>query len=153
MLLHPAHLFHIGVVAADIESAMQEMSETTDLRWKGGNPVVMDLHLWGEDGRVEMRIAHSIEGPPHFELIQAVPDTPWVLPPGESFQLHHVCYWSDAPAQTCANLEASGLQRIMGKAGSDAGYFRAGNGRIVEILGKARYESLRGWIVGASSTR
>lgn len=153
MLLHPANLFHIGVVAADIESTMQEMSETMDLRWQGGRPAKMNLHLYGEERSVEMRIAHSVEGPPHYELIEAVPDTPWVLPPGEIFCLHHICYWSDTAVSTCADLEASGLERIMGKPGSDGGYFRARNGRIVEILERTRYEGLRDWITGASKTR
>jgi hypothetical protein len=145
--LHPARLFHVGVVAADIDQAMAEMSASLGFAWRGGRARSMELWLYGEPRTVEMRIAHSVQGPPHVELIQAVPDTPWVATPAQG--THHLCYWSDEPAAVCARLEGDpAIRRILGKPGSPSGYFQTSSGLIVEIIGPELHGSLSRWIAG-----
>ena len=141
--LHPAQLFHVGVVAGDFDSAMAEMSANLGLAWCGGKPAHSTLVVFGEERQLEMRIAHSLQGPPHVELIQAVPDTPWAAP---SAGVHHVCYWSDDAAAICARLEATGNRRILGASGTSTGYFQSPSGMIIEIIDRPLYDRLAGWI-------
>ena len=143
--LHPAQLFHVGVVADDIDAAMAELSGNLGLTWKGGRPRASELCLYGEDRQVEMRIAHSIQGPPHIELLQAVPDTPWTTP---SHGAHHLCYWSADSDEVCQALEAAGNRRILGKAGTASGYFLTPGGMIIEIIGEDLRDHLSAWFRG-----
>jgi len=130
--LHPGQLFHVGVVAADLDRAMAEMSRNLGVTWQSGKPRLMDLCLYGEDRQVEMRIAHTVQGPPYLELIQSVPDSPWAEP---SAGVHHLCYWSETAAEVCAALEAAGNRRVLGKPGADGGYFQSASGAIIEVIG------------------
>ena len=143
---HPAQLFHIGVVAEDIDKAMAEMSQALGLTWKGGQPETMDLWLFGEPRRVEMRIAHSVQGPPYVELIQSVPDSPWAMP--AAMGAHHLCYWSDRPAEACAALQAMGATRAMGRPDAASGYFKTPSGMYLEVIGPELRDQLSGWIRG-----
>lgn len=142
-MLHPAQLFHVGVVADDIDAAMRQMSADLGLTWKGGRPAMHDLCVYGEERSIEMRIAHSVEGPPHVELIQAVPGTPWEA---ASAGMHHLCYWSDDAAALCARFEAQGHRRILGRAGAASGYFLSPEGMIVEIIHGDLHDRLAGWL-------
>jgi hypothetical protein len=132
LALHPNQLFHVGVVAEDLDLAIGEMSRNLGLTWKGGRPAMMDL--WLEDGprRVEMRIAHSVQGPPHVEVIQAVPNSPWSAPKAPG--VHHLCYWADDSAAVVAHLELSGNRRVLGKPGSESGYFLSPSGMYIEVI-------------------
>lgn len=142
--IHPTQLFHVGVVASDIDAAMREMSLNLGLEWKGGKPTVLDLCLYGEDRQVEMRIAHSRHGPPYIELIEAIPDSPWALPTGAG--VHHVCYWSEESGAVCARLEASGNRRVLGKIGTASGYFLSPSGMYIEIIHKSLRDHLTAWL-------
>lgn len=130
--LHPAHFFHIGITAVDIDAAMAEMTRNLGIRWVGAKPIDMELCIYGEMRQVRMRIAHSVQFAPQYELIQCVPDTPWAAP---SAGVHHVCYWSEDPASACAALETGGSRRILGRPGAPSGYFQSEAGMIVEIIG------------------
>ena len=46
--LHPAQLFHVGIVCRDIDATMAEMSANLGLTWKGGRPALHDLVIDGE---------------------------------------------------------------------------------------------------------
>jgi hypothetical protein len=143
--LHPAQLFHVGVVAEDIDQAMAEMSKNLGLTWRGGRAKTMDLCLFGEERRLEMRIAHSMEGPPHVELIEAVPGTHWAAPTATG--VHHLCYWSDEAAEICQRLEAdTANQRVTGKPGAPGGYFLTPSGLYIEIIGPELHTQLSDWI-------
>jgi catechol 2,3-dioxygenase-like lactoylglutathione lyase family enzyme len=149
--LHPGQLFHVGVVAADIDAAMTQMSRDLGLTWKGGRPSRQELTLYGEPRSLEMRIAHSVQGPPHVELIQAVPGTPWEAP--AAVGTHHLCYWSDTSAEAGAALEAAGARRVLGKPGAESGYFQFPNGLLVEVIGRELRDKLTAWIKGEGPRR
>lgn len=142
--LHPAQLFHVGVVADDIDAAMREMSQNLGVEWVGGKATEMDLVVFGAKRRIEMRIAHAVQGPPHIELIQAVPGTPWSAPhaPG----VHHLCYWSDHSAEVCQQLEQTGNRRILGEAGANSGYFLTPAGMVIEVIPRQLRDYLSAWI-------
>jgi catechol 2,3-dioxygenase-like lactoylglutathione lyase family enzyme len=146
LALHPGRLFHVGIVTNDFDATLAELTATLGFAWKGGQARVMDLWLYGEPRQVEMRIAHSVQGPPHYEVIASVPDTPW--DPAKA-GVHHLCYWSDRSNEVCAALEAAGYRRVLGQAGSEAGYFISPDGRLTEIIGPTLHGQLSGWIASA----
>jgi methylmalonyl-CoA/ethylmalonyl-CoA epimerase len=113
--LHPARLFHVGVTAVDFDAAKAELSRSLGVEWKGDRPTMMDLVLDGEERRLEMRIAHTVQGPPHIELIRCAPDTPWAQ---ASEGVHHLCYWAEDSVAACAAMEACGARRVTGRPGS-----------------------------------
>jgi len=141
--LHPGQLYHVGVVAEDIDKAKIELA-ALGLTFRGGKPRSMDLILGGEPRTLEMRIAHSEQGPPHVELIQAVPDSPWAQ---AGAGVHHVCYWSEDVAAAGRALEAAGYTRIMGQAGG-GGYFQSGSSVIVEIIPTSTRDFLTSLVSG-----
>ncbi|MGE0386329.1 MAG: VOC family protein [Gammaproteobacteria bacterium] len=147
--LAPERLFHVGIVVDDMDVARAELSALLGLDWAGGEPLRMTLCLYGSEREVTMRIAHSIQGPPHYELIQALPDSPWAAPAARG--VHHLCYSAPDPVATCAALEAAGMQRVLGRAGSGSGYFQAPGGLLVEIVDEAMHARLRGMIARAAA--
>lgn len=146
--LHPAQLFHFGVVCEDIDATMAEMSACLGVTWRGGRLTRMELCIFGEARSVEMRIAHTVEGPPHLELIQALPDSPWSAP--AAVGAHHLCYWSEQPRAVIASLEAAGAMRALGRPGDARGYFRLPGGALVEVLDAETRGRLSSWIRGES---
>ncbi len=137
--LHPGQLFHIGITAVDIDQAMAELSAQLGVTWRAGKPRVMDLVLHGEARQAEMRIAHTVEGPPHLELIQCIPDSPWAE---ASKGVHHLCYFSEDSVAVGLALEAAGHRRILGRPGAETGYFQSASGVIVEVIGRATRDYL-----------
>lgn len=144
IILPPSQILHFGVVARDIDLAMQEMSDNLGVSWTDPSPVVVDIILYGQERTLEMRVAHSLQGPPHMELIEAVPDSPWALP--EATGVHHICYWSDDSVAVCQSLEQRGNRRVMGMSGSDAGYFLSPSGMYIEIVPRELRDNLTQWI-------
>jgi Glyoxalase/Bleomycin resistance protein/Dioxygenase superfamily len=143
-LVHPAQLFHIGVVVEDLPKGIGELSSGLGLTWKGGEPEIVQVWLGGVKRSLEMRIAHSVEGRPHLEVIEAIPGTPWE--PADGLGVHHLCYWSDDSTRLCSELEARGFPRVMGRPGGGSGYFRSPSGVYIEVLPRARCESMAAWL-------
>jgi hypothetical protein len=142
--LHPGQLFHVGFVVRDMDAAMAELGRDLQLNWKGGKPQSMRLQISGEEREIEMRIAHSVQGPPYLELIEARPNTPWDV--NGTIVQHHLCYWSADSAAVCARLEAAGYRRALGASGSGGGYFVSPSGTYIEIINVALRDQLAGWI-------
>jgi catechol 2,3-dioxygenase-like lactoylglutathione lyase family enzyme len=147
--LHPDRFFHTGIVVADIDVAMAELSRSLGVTWKGGWPAVHHLHYFGADQDVELRIAFSVQGPPHVELIEAKEDTLW---PPESYGTHHLCYWSDDAVGDGAGLEAVGYERLSGIPGVGGGYFRSPSGVTVELLTADYHQRLVSWLQRPSTS-
>jgi hypothetical protein len=131
-LAHPATLVHIGLVCRDLDTAKTALATTLGLTWRGGQPESWPLVVDGTPRDLTMKIAHSVEGAPHYELIEAVADTPWVTT--QEVVLHHLCYHSRAGAETCLALEQQGFQRVLGRPGDSCGYFRSPLGFLLEIV-------------------
>jgi hypothetical protein len=64
---------------------------------------------------VELRVAFTLAGPMHVELLQAVPGTVWEL--RERAYLHHTGYWvaADRLASLSHQLDAAGMAREAGR--------------------------------------
>lgn len=149
--LLPGQLFHVGVVADDIDAAMADMSRALGLTWKGGQPERRETCLYGEERSIEMRAAHSVQGPPHVEVIQSIPGTPWETPAAAG--AHHLCFWTDNSTEVCAALERAGYRRVTGRPGATSGSFLSTGGLDVEILSRDQCERLSAWIRGERASR
>jgi catechol 2,3-dioxygenase-like lactoylglutathione lyase family enzyme len=125
-------LVHTGLVCRDIDTAKARLSETLNVHWVGVETVSIPL-----------RIAHASSGEANFELIEAVPDTPWVT--SEDLIQHHMCFHSPDSEATCKQFEARGFQRVLGAPGDPQGYFQDPAGLLIEIIGDKLLDYLQGF--------
>ena len=91
--------FHIGIVVADLDAAMAELTRAAGLSW--GEPIDRRTGEW------DYRIVYSIEGPPHVELVEGAPGSPWDASEGP--RLDHAGWWIDNVSAEKERLEAIGL--------------------------------------------
>jgi len=80
--------YHVGVVVPDLEAAQAYYSDLLGLEW--GPVLVNDIDVRLGDGRelvLPNKIVYSA-GPPHLELIEETPGSPWVC--NEYSNLHHL---------------------------------------------------------------
>ena len=125
-------LIHIGLVCRSMDETRPKLEALLGVRWAGGEPDPWDLVVFGERRQFDMRIAHGYAAPTHYELIEAVADTPWQLD-GE-VALHHLCFYSPSSVETCLQLEAQGYSRVLGTSGDKFGYFKDPSGLLIEII-------------------
>ena len=125
-------LVHTGIVCSDMALAKERLGRVLDVHWVGGELENWSLILYGSPITIPLRIAHASNGQAHFELIEAVQDTPWVTT--DSIAQHHLCFHSSAPEKSVGTLEKLGFERIMGANGDPNGYFQDPSGLLVEII-------------------
>lgn len=99
--------YHVGVVTRSVEEAMPALSGVFDLQWsrirEGAEP-----GLSSPDGPLDWsaRVAHSLGGPMHIELLQGSPGSVWET---EALaELHHFAFWCDDVAGDVARLQDDG---------------------------------------------
>jgi len=141
--LHPANLFHTGIVVDDLEAATAELGERLGVTWnEGGAEVVLE----GDGGvrAAPSAYAMSREGPHHIELCQSVPGTVWTA--GAPGHAHHLGYWVDDVATASAELARSGAPAVACVSVSEGAppmcaYHRSASGLLVEVVsrGMRRY--------------
>ena len=134
---------HTGLVCRDIDTAKSRLSETLDVRWVVVEREPRPLVIFGKSVSIPLRIAHASSGRANFELIEAVPDTPWVT--SEDLIQHHMCFHSPDSEATCKQIEARGFQRVLGAPGDPQGYFQDPAGLLIEIIGDSLLDYLRGF--------
>jgi catechol 2,3-dioxygenase-like lactoylglutathione lyase family enzyme len=126
-------LVHTGLVCRDIDTAKARLSETLNVRWVGVEREPWPLVIFGKTVSIPLRIAHASTGQVNFELIEAVPDTPWVT--SKDVIQHHLCFHSSDSEAVCQQYEARGFQRVLGAPGDSQGYFQDPAGLLIEIIG------------------
>ena len=104
--LRPEDYYHTGIVVPDLEAAMARLSAVAGYRWI--TPLTYTLPFRTANGSRELTstFVYSLQSP-HLELIQQVPDSPWIAAPGNS--VHHLGYFTDDLAETARMLEADGF--------------------------------------------
>ena len=134
---------HTGLVCRDIDAAKGRLSEALNVRWVGVEREDWSLIIFGKPVNIPLRIAHASNGQANFELIEAVPDTPWVTT--EDLIQHHMCFHSSDSDAVCRQFEARGYQRALGAPGDPQGYFQDPAGLLIEIIGDGLLEYLQGY--------
>jgi hypothetical protein len=97
MAIPPAP-YQLGVVVPDLDEAMEELTRMFGFEW--GPVIEPQLGEWS------LRIVHTTSGPPHMELIQGPPGSPWDATDGARFD--HVGWWSDDVQQEKQQRAAEG---------------------------------------------
>jgi hypothetical protein len=104
--LRPEDFYHTGIVVPDLDAAMARFSALAGYQWI--TPLTYTLPFRTANGTRELTstIVYSLQNP-HVELIQQVPDSPWIAAPGNS--VHHLGYFTDDLAATARMLEDNGF--------------------------------------------
>lgn len=97
------NLDHVGIIVPDVDAAMETLTAQLGVEWVGVFEPLLAVHD-DEHGRrdIKMKIAVTVQRP-FLELIQAVPDTPWVTENGGLF-MHHLGYFVDDLAADSAAI-------------------------------------------------
>lgn len=135
-------LVHTGLVCREMESASARLADILGVHWIGGDRENWPLVIEGEAVKLTLRIAHASNGQTNFELIEAVPNTPWVT--SEAMIQHHLCFFSPDSEAACEAFERHGFRRVMGSPGDPQGYFRDPAGLLIEIIGDNLLSYLHG---------
>ena len=126
-------LVHTGFVCRDMDTAKPRLTDILNVCWVGDEREDWPLTVYGRTVSLNLRIAHASTGQANFELIEAVPDTPWVT--SQAIIQHHSCFYSPDSEAACKRLENNGFVRVLGKAGDPQGYFQDPEGLLIEIIG------------------
>jgi hypothetical protein len=92
--------FHIGIVVQDLEAAMDEMGRAAGLTWC--EPIHRTTGDWS------YRLVYSIEGPPHIELLEGPPGSPWDATAGP--RLDHAGWWTENIPEELERLKSAGME-------------------------------------------
>jgi Glyoxalase/Bleomycin resistance protein/Dioxygenase superfamily len=133
-----ADQFHTGVVVADLDKALAELSQLFGYEWCDEIHVEQPVQTPAGDATVEFRFRYS-RSTPRLEVIEQRPGTLWV-PAGES-GIHHLGYWSDDVAADSAAMEGAGYAFEAAGTGPDGGwawsYYRSPDGPRIELVSRS----------------
>ncbi len=94
--------------------------------------------VYGEKRQLSFRVAWSFDGPPHFEFVEAVPNTP-LQPTG----VHHVAFWTDDLNAAIEEYAERGYKVVLtridenGVAPYRFAYVENPDGIIIELMDSA----------------
>ena len=98
-----SRLYHIGIVVADIESAMAELSTAAGITWAMPQRDVVVTYATSDGPRTwAVTFVYSNEAP-HIELLQQADGTLW-----SELGFHHLGIWSDDVDGESVALERQG---------------------------------------------
>lgn len=150
-LLPTDGFYHWGIVAADFDATCEELATVCGLTW--AKPMRREFNLLQPDGVIEVnfRLTYSVEGPPHYEIVEASPGTLWE--PAVTGGVHHLGFWSADIAGDAARLIAAGYEcgaTAATPGGKPVGfsYHRLHSGLWVELVDLARKPAYDSWIAG-----
>jgi catechol 2,3-dioxygenase-like lactoylglutathione lyase family enzyme len=143
---------HIGVLVNDLAAAIARYS-LLGLTFMDPRTVRVD-HLV-EDGRetsIDLRIAFSHQGPPHWELLEAVGEG--VYGSRHAEKLHHVAVLDADPARRRDELLREGFREVAAQYRPDGSIIVAYldpadlHGVQVELLDAAVQDAILAWLAG-----
>jgi catechol 2,3-dioxygenase-like lactoylglutathione lyase family enzyme len=100
---------HVGIVVADMEEARGRFAAALKMTFTD----VVDVSVEGwqevghELGRQQLRVCYSIDGPPHYELIEQTGDG--LFGPGELGRIHHIGYAEPDLETRLEELQRAGI--------------------------------------------
>jgi len=97
--------FQVGIFVQDLDAAMAQVGSALGLTWSEISSRELE-----EGGR--LRVVFSKQGPPHIELIEGPPGSPWDSTAGP--RIDHLGYWSDDFAAERDRLVREGNPVIRG---------------------------------------
>jgi methylmalonyl-CoA/ethylmalonyl-CoA epimerase len=143
---------HIGVLVDDLDEAIERYRKLGLTFMPPKTVRVERLVENGTETSLDLRITFSYEGPPRWELLEAVGDGIYGRHHGEG--LHHVAEVVDDPMPRMQELERAGLPMVGAQYRPDGsmivGYLQPGdlNGIRLEVIGTQVDEAIEGWLTG-----
>ena len=137
-------LHHIGIVVDDIEAAAEHFAHTYGLTVSLADESTYRCRIDGMENTTVQRLGMTVAGPPHVELLRAVPGSPvWQPVPG----VHHIGFVVDDLARASEELARRGSPMWMGGVRGDGcpagtAYHRDRFGLTVELLDSATEKRL-----------
>lgn len=141
-------LHHVGIVVTDLEEAAETIRRVHEVPVTLFDETAYECRIDGVEHRTLQRIGLSPAGPPHVELLRAVPGSPvWMPAPG----IHHIGFVVDDVPAASAELARRGARLWMagvkdGRAPAGTCYHRDPLGQVIELLDRATAAGLAGRI-------
>lgn len=137
---------HVGIVVRDLGVAKAQLEAMAGHRWADTFDGEMPILVGDQQLRLRTRVAWSVQGPCHLELIEAVPDTLWAA--RSDLDMHHVGYWVDDIDTVSRQLEARGIPvEVRFDNGSEVRdvfvYHRRTDGLRIELGGEQQRNLVR----------
>jgi catechol 2,3-dioxygenase-like lactoylglutathione lyase family enzyme len=143
---------HIGVLVDDLDEAIEGYRKLGLTFMEPRTVRVERLVENGAETSLDLRITFSHQGPPRWELLEAVGDGVYGAHNGEG--LHHVAEVVDDPIPRMQELERAGLPMVAAQYREDdsmiVGYLQPGdlNGIRLEVIGTQVDEAIEAWVRG-----
>ena len=140
-------MFHVGMVVADLGSAMHDLSAQFGVEWASIRSHTRMIRYHDAAVKTEVGVTYSLQGPMHLELITTAPGSPWEA----ADSMHHVGFWSDDLQASGTALSQVGLilEATYVGTGDDLvgfGYFQGPGGLRVEIVDSSRRAAFNDWL-------
>ncbi|MCP3973040.1 MAG: hypothetical protein GY720_00945 [bacterium] len=140
-------MWQVGMVVADIEPAMNSISEAFGVDWMKSTRTIDIVH-GDEPKTIDLTIAITVQGPINLELLEGQDGSPWWPPHG----LDHIAAWADDLIGRANRMEAAGFVREVTYQGQPApmgfSYHRAPSGSRIEHVDAGRRAAMMRWIAG-----
>jgi methylmalonyl-CoA/ethylmalonyl-CoA epimerase len=139
-------LHHVGIVVPDLEDAAATVRRLYDLPVTLFGETTYECRIDGTEHTTRQRIGLSAAGPPHIELLRAVPGSPvWTPAPG----VHHLGFVVDDVPTASSELARRGARLWMAGTKDGRGpvgtcYHRDPLGQVIELLDRAAAARLAG---------
>jgi catechol 2,3-dioxygenase-like lactoylglutathione lyase family enzyme len=143
---------HIGILVDDLDEAIERYTRLGLTFMEPKTVRVERLVENGTETALDLRITFSNEGPPRWELLEAVGDGMYGAQHGEG--LHHVAEVVEDPIPRMQELERAGFPMVAAQYRPDGsmivGYLQPGdlNGIRLEVIGTQVDEAIEGWLTG-----
>jgi catechol 2,3-dioxygenase-like lactoylglutathione lyase family enzyme len=154
--MNDAPYVHIGVLVNDLEAAIARYS-LLGLTFMEPRTVPIDrLVENGRETALDLRIVFSHQGPPHWELLEAVGDGVYGSQHAE--RLHHVAVLDPDPARRRDELVRSGFREVGAQYRPDGSlivtYLDPAdlNGVCIELIDAPVQDAILAWIAGEDAT-
>ena len=147
---------HIGILVDDLEQAIERFSR---LGLTFMEPRTVRVEHLVEDGlekQLDLRIVFSHQGPPHWELLEAVGDG--VYGAHHVDGLHHVAVLAEDPIARRDGLIEAGFREVGAQHRDDGSlivtYLDPAdlNGIRIELIDAAVQDTILAWIAGEDAT-
>jgi catechol 2,3-dioxygenase-like lactoylglutathione lyase family enzyme len=147
---------HIGIVVADIEAAIARFGQL-GVTFMEPRTVRVDRLVEGDrETTLDLRVAFSHQGPPQWELLEAVGDG--IYGAQHIGGIHHVAVLDPDPQRRLAELEQAGFRTTGAQYRPDGsmivGYLDPGDldGVRIELLHAPVHDAIAAWISGEDAT-
>ena len=151
-LLVGCEFYHVGIVVEQFDESLLELSKSHGLDWASTQQRTFEVRQPNGIVQADFRVTYSINGPPHYEIIESTPGTIWSYSGGG---IHHLGYWSENLVNDAQLLESAGYAweatyhnpEYHGPFGFT--YHTLGITKVrIELVDKARKVAFDNWMAG-----